>query len=817
MKQWDTLSKEEQDKRRLIQTVNEEALLRDSEVKYWNTYDVAPDEGVPEQNILQVTADLLTPVYQQWMDSVSQNSRCPEWVLPLFIVGPAKMADITIRAMIIQFLSPSLFTSSSESIGPPTAQSLATKIANMTIDVAMYTKAKAVDKENWKKQSHYQKNWTPKRCLAFAKKVAAFDKSQFTTERKQDFGHNLLRLAATSGIIELHQRVYRKGKKFGTKVHVTFSEIILQYLHSKHQDLLATASMIFRPMLVPPVLHTIENSGGFLTEYLRKPMIQRYLNENSNSSKPSSIVVSGLNHLMGTEFCINSRVLEVQETLFKGNARVANLPAFDFSAFSMDRPYPEGGTKEEISRWKADKELAYGKWYKEQQQRARMLVRLSLAKTLEHYGFFYHTYTADFRGRAYTSCELLSPQSSDFDRSLILVNQKFERTPEREKWLKVHIANLFDIDKCSFAERVQWVDDNIQLLREINDDPYGTTKIWCSDKKKKNPSFQRLAAIFDFFRTDGYTQVVPMVDGTCNGIQHWSAIMRDPDLAKQVNVIPNYSKEENYWDCDPEYLYQFIADKVTENLLAEDSEVIQMLLKHWDNKCPKDVCKRSIMCDPYGITFYGIRKYLRTEGYLDWVPKEFKAAAVNELAIQLDKALKEFLVNANKGKVWLKTVADIFSENNQYMKWKTPCGFEVLHVYNPIVSRRSRAKLFNNKELYFGAIDPDTVDKSQVNNAVAPNVIHSLDASHMWMVIDSLASIGETVFIFNHDAYGSMFMEELRNIAKEKFYEMYKENMLEELYSQFRQQLPPEVDLPRPPSVGALEIHAVLSSGYMFQ
>ena len=30
----------------------------------------------------------------------------------------------------------------------------------------------------------------------------------------------------------------------------------------------------------------------------------------------------------------------------------------------------------------------------------------------------------------------------------------------------------------------------------------------------------------------------------------------------------------------------------------------------------------AVMTDPYGVTFYGIRRYCKTEGHLDWVGKD---------------------------------------------------------------------------------------------------------------------------------------------------------------------------------------------------
>jgi len=165
-----------------------------------------------------------------------------------------------------------------------------------------------------------------------------------------------------------------------------------------------------------------------------------------------------------------------------------------------------------------------------------MIVRLELAKKMLQWNFFYMPYTLDFRGRAYSVCELLSPQGVDFDRGLVHFATPRKQTKEGLYWLYVHTANLFDQDKKPFDDRVRWVLDNMSMLQRIADDPY-TNKEWIDPNKKKNKSFQRLAAIFEVCRTDGMTQLPIQMDGANNGGQHWAAIMLNHKLAVLTNLI----------------------------------------------------------------------------------------------------------------------------------------------------------------------------------------------------------------------------------------------------------------------------------------
>ena len=62
---WRKLSKEEQTRRTNMQKVYEEELLENGVEKYWREYGRAPDEGKPEQLLLESAVIHLTPYYQK--------------------------------------------------------------------------------------------------------------------------------------------------------------------------------------------------------------------------------------------------------------------------------------------------------------------------------------------------------------------------------------------------------------------------------------------------------------------------------------------------------------------------------------------------------------------------------------------------------------------------------------------------------------------------------------------------------------------------------------------------------------------------------
>lgn len=806
---WKNLTKEEQSRRTTTQKVYEEELLENGVEKYWKEYNRAVDEGKPEQLLLESAVIHLTPYYQKWIDECTNNRKSPDWLAPLLCIGAAKMADITIRNVMRLFLNRNTLQNFDDTIGipsnAPVAQQVAKLIAEDVVSIVSYQQAKKRFSDDWRKQSKFIKNWTVKRCKAFTQKVSEIPKLK--AKEKEDLGHNMLRIGLLSDI--LVSRVHWNGKNKKILL-VSFAPWILKELSKRH-EMLETACLVYRPMICPPVNHTKEEDGGFLSPWIRKKMIKRYHPVGADpkdwDSRPSDMVLRGLNALSNTEWSINTKVYQVMKNMFENDYRLANLPAYTFRDFAFSRPYPTNGTKEEQAKWMQESNEAWGEWYKEEQARSRMIVRLELAKKMNHWGFFYMPYTLDFRGRAYSVCELLSPQGVDFDRGLVQFGVPRKQTERGLFWLKVHLANLFDQDKKPLEDRVMWVDAHWDSLLAIAEDPY-KNRDWIDPSKKKNKSFQRLAAIFELARTDGMTQLPIQMDGANNGGQHWAAIMQNKKLAILTNLIKCKA---------PQDLYQYVADASTDFMKAHpENRWYPVFLENWEGKLPRSVTKRPTMCDAYGLTFYGMQKYVKQEGHVDWVPKESRGGAVVELSRAIQSGLGETMESPNKGKEWLREVADILNAMNKPFVWTTPSGFEVHHVYNQVLERVSYAELFNRQQLVFSTVTEDLDAKAQYL-AISPNFIHSLDAAHMFMTIDEMLDVGMYAFSFVHDSYGTYApdVDKMHEILRDKFVQIHQENQLEKLKKEIEERygiyLPPV-----PQREGEFQIEEVLESRYFF-
>ncbi len=812
MDSWTNLSKNDQELRYNLQVALEKDLEDYSINKYWNSIDQG-ELGDPEHELVKSFIAQSTKAFQGILDNMKERDRqaqIPKWsillVVPADVIAGVVITQIVEDLVDTRDLRRRVFDNCVDN-----AYSVAYRIGRELKYVAGFRWAKEEHKEDYRYLSKYVKSWKVEKMQKWVKRMDSIPK--WSKKDTVTLGTNMLAVARELGLVSIEPKLKKVNNKDRTVNTITLDPKIMTELIRLH-DQFQFLKLVYRPMLVPPVPHLLDSPGGILTMERRKPTV-------GGRSTASQEHIDSLNVLQSTEWKINERVLEVMETLFARNAQECNLPARDFEEFTFSTPYPEDGTGQEKRAWKLDKEYKYGKWYKEVQKRAQMYMRLSVAKMVTRHGFFYHAYTCDFRGRAYTLTEMLSPQSGDFDRGLIMFANPCKVTREGMYWLMVHVANVCDgmeiegrtaSDKDSFDDRVRWVKASENTLRKISDDPFEYSMWMDNNTVKKNPSFQRLAAILDFIQAldTGYSSIPVQLDGSCNGSQHWSAIMRDPKIAELVNVSPTEK---------PGDLYQHVADIGTELCRTGDSEWSQIFVEHWQDRIPRKVFKRSTMCDAYGITDHGIRRYSRDEGHLDWVEEGTqKQQAVNELAVVIRSALDGALESSNNGKRFLQTLTEIASNYDKYVGWTTPTGFHAVNRYTHEEVKTSRSSFYRLNRLKVKvAEDTDDINMSFATQAIPPNFIHSLDAAHMMLVIAGMFSAGIKNYSFIHDSFGCACNDVpvMRDIINREFYNIHQENQLALFAQSVAKTLgfDPQVPLPER---GILDISGVLEAEYLF-
>jgi len=105
--------------------------------------------------------------------------------------------------------------------------------------------------------------------------------------------------------------------------------------------------------------------------------------------------------------------------------------------------------------------------------RCDTVYKLQVAEEFQHEQAIYFPYNMDFRGRVYPIPPNLNHLGSDMSRSLLVFQEKRPLGKNGLRWLKIHLANLYGVDKCSFDERAEFTEKHLEQVIASATDPLG--------------------------------------------------------------------------------------------------------------------------------------------------------------------------------------------------------------------------------------------------------------------------------------------------------------------------------------------------------
>lgn len=188
-------------------------------------------------------------------------------------------------------------------------------------------------------------------------------------------------------------------------------------------------------------------------------------------------------------------------------------------------------------------------------------------------------------------------------------------------WLKVHLANFAGMDKMSFDDRAQFVDDHMSQVRESAENPFTEDPWWMT----LDDPFQGLATCHEITKAidsgdpESYMCNLPVhMDGSCNGLQHYAALGRDTVGGKAVNLLEGDGPEDVYVGVMHEVIRR-VSEEANTELSFDESNPESLGRKQIkamkNNKAAKlvnglidrGVVKRTVMTSVYGVTYIGAR------------------------------------------------------------------------------------------------------------------------------------------------------------------------------------------------------------------
>ena len=618
----------------------------------------------------------------------------------------------------------------------------------------------------------------------------------------------------STGLIEIETRTGLLGKK---DTFVRPTNYLLEWMKTAHkegEDLYP----VYLPMVAPPTEWTNIWNGGYRTVHIhRRPIIKSddraYLSEvaASDISEP----MSAINVLQNVPWRINTKVYECMKYCWERGIPAGGLPAPDGEDIPS-KPIDIDTNEEARRRWR---KLAARIHYENESEESR---RIQVAQVLWMSGKFkdnpiYMPWYMDFRGRMYPRPYGLQPQGPDWSRSLLKFATGSLMSPEGDRWLAIHGANCFGEDKVSYDDRVRWVHDNNDWIKSIGKDPEGSVSEW--SKADEPWAFLAFCIEWREFMEKGHHHITTLpcsVDGSSNGLQILSLVMRDSVGALATNVLPN--------DLGiPADIYQQVADAAMQRLSVSDHPLAARWLAFGvDRSCTK----RPTMVVPYSGTLFAVQDYTAS-----WFRDELKKRKCENpfgweeiyeptrfLASIIWEALGDIVGEARKAMSWLQQCSDICVENGLPIRWTTPSGFPVKQAYETWQNQTIKTIIGDVVRRHKIHVGTGNLSKVKNRNGVAPNWVHSLDATVGQKSLLDCSRKGMSEINSIHDAFWTIapHMPTLRESLIENVVQVFSADLLSDFKAGLEPYLPDGVTLPDPPAVGGLEISRVRHSEYLF-
>lgn len=644
-----------------------------------------------------------------------------------------------------------------------------------------------------------------------------------------------------------------EGSNANTPIYIEATEETKQWINDENSRL-QSMMPVYMPTIIPPKPWTSPFSGGYWTNRVRRLTLvrtrnRRYLSELANIDMP--IVYGGVNALQETAWSINPAVHDVMEKLW-ANASTRGYVLEDGSEDELfpspnkleapDRPYwlTENMTKEDMTeeqraefrQWKADASAVADENVREVSARMTFLRMLGVARRFRDHEEFYFPHTLDWRGRAYPVPLYLQPQGSDAQRGLLQLAHCVPLTDEDGVlWLAVHGAGLWGVDKVSLEARREWVEQNEQAILASAEDPFENTFWQGADKP-----WQALAFCFDWagWKREGYAfeSYLPVqMDGTCNGLQNFSAILRDEIGGAAVNLVPADKPQDIYMRVCEVVMARVEADLFSEERMktrkdGTEGTLIAEIARGWHGHLNRKVTKRPVMTLAYGARRFGFIQQVFEDTVEPWKKKNdgkfpFEGSgweAASYMGQLIWESVGEVVVAACAAMDWLQEAARVVAKENLPVMWMTPSGLLVQQNYRvPNIKRYSTT--FEDVVVRLSVqSEGDKIDSRKQAAGISPNWVHSLDASHMMRTIKRAHDEGIRSFCMIHDSYGTHAgnAAALANFLREEFVAMYSEtDVLDDLRNNLQSQIFGE-ELPDLPAKGNLDLDQVLDSPFFF-
>ncbi|KAG7193655.1 uncharacterized protein KQ657_000340 [Scheffersomyces spartinae] len=595
------------------------------------------------------------------------------------------------------------------------------------------------------------------------------------------------------------------------------------------------AMNITLPMLSTPVPWSSPNKGGNL--FQRKS----FLLLSQEASEPHPLIFKAdenhdldstynvLTNLGSVAWAINPRMIQTfSEALKYPNGFMNITPTLECIPHVV-LPEPNEADYESKDAFYRARKMIHGKNADAHKEyialytiREQLETTAKIAQAYASNGdMIYFPHGVDFRGRTYPFTTPLNHHSQDVVRSLLMMWNAKPLGPNGLQWLKYHLGGMYG-SVLPFEDRIAYIDSHMDDIIDSAQHPFDCKGWWKNGLKP----FQTLSLCFELasitkFVNEGNKveeypcRIMIHLDGSCNGLQHYSALGRDIEGGKAVNLI--HGNNDDIRGDIYETVRSTVANKFQTKLNdttvdSEEKRLSKLALSILSRK----MVKQTVMTSVYGVTPFGARLQVKKRiselleeleiKKREGVPIEVDVESINklkfELAFQIANAtldsIDELFSNAKRIEDWLKEncfrvltsfhkpqISFVNAKFYQPFMWYTYSRFLVIQDYTAksTINVPSALQLITLSN----RTSSSSINLRKHLNSIPPNFVHSLDSSHLALTCLAAHDAGVT-FAAVHDSFWTYpsQAEQLGTILRQTFVELHSSNILETLVTDLK-------------------------------
>lgn len=823
------------------------------------------DQHHPNQIILEALPRTVEAITQEIAKAkIPSKGRPPSWLADVEDIDPYKLGVICLNVMMDGVAISAAQTSIMKSIGR--------RIYQVKWFQGLKTEhpkfAEYVNKKVTKTQDKEYMRIKAAQYMA-AKKGYVYD--EWSADRMVKAAEAVLNPALeASNVFETWIKTVGNGK---TKRMIGLNDASSLLLANREYDS-AWGEPYLGNMITVPNKWTSFTTGGYLDELTASmvPLVRKcsFQQKKSIEAKlkvePNPEYLKALNAIQETPLDMNRYVLQAVKHAWDRGAIIGKFPVktklqplvkewdFDQKTPNQKRAWNNKDRKIRLKNREIDGAIAL------------MSQDLAAATELCNYECLYTVWNFCSRGRAYPVPNFSYHRDDHIKACFNLKNGK-ALDENGVYWLAVQIANVGDFEaecgtklsKLPFDDRVLWVEANQEFIYDIGRNSNSTTGWHGADKP-----FQFLAACNAWANYmdwgDEYLCQLPIShDASNSGTQHYSAASKNDVDGALVNLLPGDKPKDVYAKvCD--VVLEKIDHLKKTHIPVDDKDKTLDYIKAWETPVSflndegetvwvhkgvtRATLKRNVMTFCYSSARYGfseqlyddivkkIDDYVLAENITDnpfGVEQHEQRKACRFLAKLNYDAVCQVLSSVSIGMKFFQVCAGALAHEGKHVKFENPVGFSMQQKYTFWDVKKVRIFLFdrvtqvrNRSQISVRTNNNQHVDKRKSKNAIAPNIIHSMDSSHLLKTVLAAKAKGVRDFFLIHDAFGTTAcdIEKMYHSIRESFVDLYDDYCLyQDFYSQVNKQLSDDgrnkLNVTIPPK-GNLDLNTVLDSEYCF-